>query len=72
MAAVGTVPTADYAVLTSRTEALERLASATYPLVLKADTLAAGKGVVICQDEREAQAAVEEMFTQRRFGEPTS
>jgi phosphoribosylamine---glycine ligase len=67
MAAVG-VPTADYAVLTSRAEALERLASAAYPLVLKADTLAAGKGVVICQDEQEARAAVEEMFTQRRFG----
>jgi phosphoribosylamine--glycine ligase len=67
MAAVG-VPTANYAVLTSRTEALERLASASYPLVLKADTLAAGKGVVICQDEQEAQAAVEEMFTQQRFG----
>jgi phosphoribosylamine---glycine ligase len=67
MAAVG-VPTAGYAVLTSRDEALERLASAAYPLVLKADTLAAGKGVVICQDEREAQAAIEEMFTQQRFG----
>jgi phosphoribosylamine--glycine ligase len=67
MAAVG-VPTADYAVLTSRAEALERLASAAYPLVLKADTLAAGKGVVICQDEQEAHSAVEEMFTQQRFG----
>ena len=67
MAAVG-VPTADYAVLTSRAEALERLAGAAYPLVLKADTLAAGKGVVICQDEQEARAAVEEMFTQQRFG----
>jgi phosphoribosylamine--glycine ligase len=67
MAAVG-VPTADYAVLTSRAEALERIASAAYPLVLKADTLAAGKGVVICQDEQEAGAAVEEMFTQQRFG----
>jgi phosphoribosylamine--glycine ligase len=67
MAAVG-VPTADYAVLTSRAEALERLSAAAYPLVLKADTLAAGKGVVICQDEAEAQAAVEEMFTQQRFG----
>jgi phosphoribosylamine---glycine ligase len=67
MAAVG-VPTAGYAVLTSRKQALERLASASYPLVLKADTLAAGKGVAICQDETSARAAVEEMFTQRRFG----
>jgi phosphoribosylamine--glycine ligase len=67
MAAVG-VPTADYAVLTSRDEALERLAGAAYPLVLKADTLAAGKGVVICKDSDDARAAVEEMFTQQRFG----
>jgi phosphoribosylamine---glycine ligase len=67
MAEVG-VPTADYAVLGSRAEALERLAGATYPLVLKADTLAAGKGVAICQDSDDAHAAVEEMFTQQRFG----
>jgi phosphoribosylamine--glycine ligase len=67
MAAVG-VPTADYAVLSSRAEALEQLAAATYPLVLKADTLAAGKGVVICKDSHDAHAAVEEMFTQQRFG----
>ena len=68
MAAVG-VPTADYAVLGSRDEALARLAKASYPLVLKADSLAAGKGVVICQSADEAHAAVEEMFTQRRFGD---
>ena len=67
MAAVG-VPTADYAVLGSRAEALERLEGAAYPLVLKADTLAAGKGVVICEDADDAHAAVEEMFTQQRFG----
>jgi phosphoribosylamine--glycine ligase len=67
MRAVG-VPTADYAVLTSRAEALVKLESSSYPLVLKADGIAAGKGVVICQDEAEAHAAIEEMFTERRFG----
>ena len=67
MAAVG-VPTADYAVLTSRKAALERLADATYPLVLKADALAAGKGVIICADAADARAAVDELFTQQRFG----
>ena len=65
------VPTAEYVVLHDRKEALEHLAQATYPLVLKADTLAAGKGVVICKDEAEAQAAVDEFFTQRRFGHTT-
>jgi phosphoribosylamine--glycine ligase len=62
------VPTADYALLHSQEEALERLASTSYPAVLKADGLAAGKGVIICQDEEEARAAVDVFFTERRFG----
>jgi phosphoribosylamine--glycine ligase len=65
------VPTADYVVLHDRKQALEHLASASYPLVLKADTLAAGKGVVICPTEHDARAAVEEFFTQQRFGRTT-
>jgi phosphoribosylamine---glycine ligase len=63
------VPTASHLVLRSRREALDHLACASYPLVLKADGLAAGKGVVICADEAEARRAVEVFFTQRRFGE---
>jgi phosphoribosylamine---glycine ligase len=65
------VPTAAYLVLHDRKEALEHLSRASYPLVLKADTLAAGKGVVICPTEAEARAAVDEFFTERRFGETT-
>jgi phosphoribosylamine---glycine ligase len=65
------VPTADYALLRSRDEALERLASASYPTVLKADGLAAGKGVIICQTEEEARGAVDVFFTERRFGSTT-
>jgi phosphoribosylamine--glycine ligase len=65
------VPTAGHVVLHDRDEALAYLAGATYPLVLKADSLAAGKGVVICQTEAEAGAAVDEFFTQRRFGRTT-
>jgi phosphoribosylamine--glycine ligase len=68
MKAVG-VPTAAHMLLHSRKEALEHLSCASYPLVLKADGLAAGKGVVICADEAEARTAVEEFFTQRRFGD---
>ena len=63
------VPTAGYAVLRSRDEALGQLACASYPTVLKADTLAAGKGVVICPDEDSAREAVEMFFTERRFGD---
>ena len=63
------VPTAAHTVLRSRREALDHLSCASYPAVLKADTLAAGKGVIIASDERAARAAVEEFFTERRFGD---
>ncbi|HEV7482638.1 MAG TPA: phosphoribosylamine--glycine ligase [Solirubrobacterales bacterium] len=65
------VPTAGYALLRSREEALERLAQTSYPTVLKADGLAAGKGVIICATEAEARAAVDVFFTERRFGATT-
>jgi len=63
------VPTAAYTVLRSKREALEQIPCASYPAVLKADSLAAGKGVIICADERAARAAVDQFFTERRFGE---
>jgi phosphoribosylamine---glycine ligase len=65
------VPTAGHVLLRSREEALQRLASTAYPTVLKADGLAAGKGVIICQSEDEARAAVDVFFTERRFGSTT-
>ena len=40
-----------------------------YPLVVKADGLAAGKGVLICKDKAEARAAVEACFVAREFGD---
>ena len=45
------VPTAGHVLLRSREEAVEHLARAAYPTVLKADGLAAGKGVIVCEDE---------------------
>ncbi|HVD86739.1 MAG TPA: phosphoribosylamine--glycine ligase [Solirubrobacterales bacterium] len=65
------VPTASHVLLRSHDEALEQLASASYPTVLKADGLAAGKGVIICPTEAEARAAVDVFFTERRFGSTT-
>jgi phosphoribosylamine---glycine ligase len=62
------VPTASHEVLRDAQHALEELAEAEYPLVLKADGLAAGKGVIICASEDEARGAVDVFFTQRRFG----
>jgi phosphoribosylamine--glycine ligase len=63
------VPTASYAVLRSEHEALDQLARTSYPVVLKADGLAAGKGVIICATEAEAREAVEIFFEEQRFGE---
>jgi phosphoribosylamine---glycine ligase len=63
------IPTASHVVLRDRDEALEHLSCASYPAVLKADGLAAGKGVLICTSEAEARDAVELFFVERRFGE---
>jgi phosphoribosylamine---glycine ligase len=63
------VPTAGHVVLRGRTEALEHLSCASYPAVLKADGLAAGKGVIIAAGEAEAREAAEVFFVERRFGE---
>jgi phosphoribosylamine---glycine ligase len=65
------VPTAGYALLRSRAEADEQLARAAFPTVLKADGLAAGKGVIICQSEAEAREALDVFFTEQRFGATT-
>jgi phosphoribosylamine--glycine ligase len=66
MAAAG-VPTAAHTVVTSVDEGMAAIDR--YPVVLKADGLAAGKGVVIASDELAARSALEEMLVAQRFGE---
>ncbi len=63
------VPTASHVLFRDREEAAAHLACASYPAVLKADVLAAGKGVIIAADEREARAALDVFFSEQRFGE---
>jgi phosphoribosylamine--glycine ligase len=63
------VPTASHVLFRDREEAAAHLACAAYPAVLKADVLAAGKGVIIAADEREARAALDVFFAEKRFGE---
>ncbi len=62
------VETAVHSVLRSRDEALAAIATSAYPAVLKADGLAAGKGVIICEGEGDARDAVEAFFVEERFG----
>ncbi|WP_252213866.1 phosphoribosylamine--glycine ligase [Clostridium sp. VAP41] len=52
------VKTAEYATFTNAHKALEYLENCTYPTVVKADGLAAGKGVIICENKEEAIEAV--------------
>jgi phosphoribosylamine--glycine ligase len=61
------VPTAAHAVVETVDDGLAAIDG--YPTVIKADGLAAGKGVVIAADEAEARAALEGMLVERRFGE---
>ncbi len=62
------IPTAAYASFTDPTKALEYLKTQGLPIVIKADGLAQGKGVIIAQTLEEAEAAIEGMLSQHSFG----
>lgn len=62
------IPTADYAEFTDIDQANTYLANARYPQVIKADGLAAGKGVVIVDSLSEGQVVVAEMLAANKFG----
>lgn len=61
------IPTADYKEFTDYDEAAEYVKGAEYPLVVKADGLALGKGVIICQNAQEGEEAVREMMVDKKF-----
>jgi len=62
------VPTAWYQAFDDAESARRFLAAADYPLVVKADGLAAGKGVVICRSREEALAAIKDLMVDRVHG----
>ena len=68
------IPTAKYQSFTSKTlsEGKDFLATLAPPYVLKADGLAAGKGVLILNDLEEAKSELEEMLSNQKFGEASS
>ena len=62
------IPTANFGIFENKIDAKKFLENAKYPNVIKADNLAAGKGVYICNNEQESFMAVEEIFD-GKFGE---
>ena len=62
------IPTAAYEVCASPADVIEALKNFTAPVVVKADGLAAGKGVVICATKLEAEQAAKEMFSGSLLG----
>jgi len=66
------IPTADCIVFDDYDEARKYLSEIPYPTVLKADGLAAGKGVLICHSEDEAVAALNKLMKEKAFGDAGS
>ncbi|MGL6105850.1 phosphoribosylamine--glycine ligase [Romboutsia sp.] len=62
------IPTAKYKEYTNLEEAISEIDSFGYPVVIKADGLAAGKGVVIPENKEEAIKTLKEMMSDKKFG----
>jgi phosphoribosylamine--glycine ligase len=62
------IPTAAYETFTDAKEAVKYLEHAKFPIVLKADGLALGKGVLICETKEQALAGVKEIMEDKKFG----
>lgn len=63
------IPTAEYEVFDTQEKALEYLTRKEFPIVIKADGLALGKGVLIAQNDTEAADAVKMIMEDKAFGE---
>ena len=62
------IPTASYKTFDAYEKAKDYLDLISYPTVVKADGLAAGKGVIICENKIEADAALQSIFLDKAFG----
>ncbi|KAG2473140.1 MAG: Phosphoribosylamine--glycine ligase [Nitrosopumilales archaeon] len=63
------IPTADFETFEDQKQALEYVKSVSYPVVVKADGLAAGKGVIVCDSTEEALTAIDIMLVKKTFGD---
>jgi len=63
------IPTADFEIFDDAQKASEYVKSLSHPVVVKADGLAAGKGVLVCDSTEEALAAIETILVKKTFGD---
>jgi len=63
------IPTAKFEIFDDAKKATEYVKSITHPVVIKADGLAAGKGVIVCNSTEEAQSAIDTILVKKTFGE---
>jgi phosphoribosylamine--glycine ligase len=64
--------TARFEIFDNAKEAREYVKSVDFPLVVKADGLAAGKGVIVCNSTTDALSAIDKMFVEKSFGDASS
>lgn len=62
------IPTAPFGIFDNAKEAIDYVKSLNYPVVIKADGLAAGKGVIVCNGKDDAMSAINEMLVKNTFG----
>ncbi|MBI5417887.1 phosphoribosylamine--glycine ligase [Candidatus Poribacteria bacterium] len=62
------IPTADFSTFTDPAKAIDYLISSSYPIVIKADGLAAGKGVIIAENFNEAHDSIKKIMVEKIFG----
>ena len=62
------IPTAEYKTFSDQTLAIEYLKTINFPVVIKADGLAAGKGVIIAETYRQAKTSITDILSRNRFG----
>lgn len=63
------IPTANYEIFDESTKAIEYLKTQKFPMVIKADGLALGKGVIIVENYEDAVITIQEIMNEKKFGE---
>jgi len=63
------IPTASFKIFNNANEAKGYASNKDFPIVVKADGLAAGKGVIVCKNNQEAIAAIDKIMIEKKFGE---